>query len=235
MFGQSDRLRDSVFPLVEVAPAPDGSIAFAALLGTGFLIGRRGWAITAKHVLDGSTEARALFVEEDGTWTALPVVETEPHPNEDAAAIRLPGNQWGSPFDLGATEVQASFEYCTWGYPKDVIHEVVQGGIAIPRPDLVFTAGHVRRRLRDARLPKVRGSLLAELTVAAGSGFSGAPILGRRKSPWSVVGIYLGERLTDEVQVGYALLTEVIAEWRPDLVGRPLRAEAAETGALRPS
>ena len=78
-------------------------------------------------------------------------------------------------------------------------------------------------------MPKVRGSVLAELSVPAGSGCSGAPVRGTTaQAIWSAAGIYLGERISDEVQVGYAVLTESFADWRPDSVGRSLRAEAAE-------
>jgi hypothetical protein len=87
--------------------------------------------------------------------------------------------------------------------------------------------------LRAIGVPKVRGSLLAELATPAGSGFSGAPVLGRPGSRlWSVVGVYLGERMSDKVQVGYALLTEVFGNWVPDIVGRSLRDEAAATRRL---
>lgn len=227
-FRQTDRIRDSVFPLVEVAPGAHGGTAdFTGLLGTGFLIGSRGWAVTARHALAGAQDIRALFVHPEGLWTALPVIDVETHPSEDVAALRLPGEGWGSIFDLAVTDVRSSFEYCTWGYPSDVLYEVVEAGIAMPRPDLAFVAGHVRRRLRNLNLPKVRGVLLAELTVPAGSGFSGAPVLGRRVSPWSVAGVYLGERTSDDVQVGYAALAEAFATWEPASVGRSLRAEAA--------
>ena len=96
MFEQTDRIRDSVFPLVEVASNAEGSVAFGGLLGTGFMIGMRGYALTARHVLDGAPDARALFVAVDGTWTAVPLVSTELHDVEDVAVIRLTGDGWGS-------------------------------------------------------------------------------------------------------------------------------------------
>lgn len=157
----------------------------------------------------------------------------ELHPQEDLAAFQLSGDNWGTVIAMGAVDVRASFEYCTWGYPVDVLHEVVTGGVAVPRPDLVFTAGHVRRRIRNLNQPKVKGSLLAELTVPAGSGCSGGPVLSRRpQDAFSLAGMYLGERISDEVQVGYALLTEVFADWQPAGVGRTIRAEASEMRQL---
>ncbi|MDP8961274.1 MAG: hypothetical protein M3N32_06650, partial [Actinomycetota bacterium] len=178
---------------------------------------------------------RALFVEASGAWTAVEIESRVAHPKEDVSAIRVSGDGRSSIFNLGYVDVRASFPYCMWGYPNDVMHEVVEGGISIPRPDLVFTAGYVRRRLRDLHLPKVRGSRLAELTGAAGSGVSGAPVLGQgTRFSWSVAGIYLGERVSDEVQVGYALLSEAIADWIPQGLGRTLADEAADPGVPPP-
>lgn len=74
----------------------DGSVRFIALVGTGCLIGSRGWALTASHVVKGQSEMRALFVDTDQSWTAVPIGEVERHPTEDLAVVRLVGHKWGS-------------------------------------------------------------------------------------------------------------------------------------------
>jgi S1-C subfamily serine protease len=229
---QTDVVRDSVFPLVEVAPEDDGTAAFVRLLGTGFLLGAHGFALTAAHVLR-DVPTSAFFVDEEGRWRGFPVTRHEVHPSEDVAVLQIAGGPWGSILTLGHTVVQATFPYFAWGYPDDVLWEVVEQGRAQPRPDLVFTAGYVRRRVRDLHLPKIKGSLLAELTTPAGSGCSGAPVLARPGPDlWEVVGLYLGERRSDDVQVGYAVLTDVFRDWGPSIVGRPLIDESREAPRL---
>lgn len=224
---QTDAIRDHVFPVAKALSRRDERFDIG-LLGTGFVIGSRGWALTASHVLSGTSTAYALFARD--RWQAIPIVEVIEHPSEDVSLMRLHGDDWHSIFDLDVVDVRSSFECCIWGYPADVLHEVVTAGVAVPRPDLAFTAGFVRRVISDIQLPRIRGSQLAELVPAAGSGCSGAPMLGwAGGKSWSVAGVYIGERSSDHVQVGYAALTEAFAEWTPVALGRSVRAEAASS------
>jgi hypothetical protein len=100
--------------------------------------------------------------------------------------------------------------YMLWGYPKDVQYETTNDrGLALPRPDLVYAEGYVRRRLSDVEIPLVRGRNFYELSSAAGKGFSGAPVIKKQHGggDWQVAGVYVGQR-TNEVEgvrVGYAV------------------------------
>lgn len=38
-----------------------------------------------------------------------------------------------------------------WGYPLDVTNELDDGNHVTPRPDLIFSEGHIRRRLTDIK------------------------------------------------------------------------------------
>lgn len=99
--------------------------------------------------------------------------------------------------------------YMLWGYPVDVQYEVPnEHGVALPRPDLVYVEGYVRRRLSNIDLPGIRGSQFFELDSAAGAGCSGAPVILRQTGggDWQVTGVYVGNRVneTEGVRVGYA-------------------------------
>lgn len=93
------------------------------------------------------------------------------------------------------------------------MHEVVTDGFALPRPDLVYSEGHVRRRLSDIPLGHLRGAAFLELSAIAGSGCSGAPVTADRpgSSPWEVVGVYVGDRRNEGEGVAVGFATRVAA------------------------
>jgi hypothetical protein len=86
--------------------------------------------------------------------------------------------------------------------PEDTVYEIVDEAIsdvAKPRPDLVFSEGHVRRRISDVPIRDIKGSRFFELSDAAGDGCSGSPLLDKRSQgadAWTLVGVYIGERVT---------------------------------------
>jgi hypothetical protein len=229
------RMLDHIFPIFDVTETPS-SAELVGYLGTAFLIGRRGFAMTAAHVFTNmrGNVARAGFPDEVGL-RGHAVTAVESHATEDIAILSLaspPLPSRGSIVRITEVEATASFPYQLWGYPEDAAYELVDGNLKNQlRPDLVYSAGHIRRRMTNVPLPSIRGAHLIELSTVAGAGCSGSPVLDRRPG-WGrgLLGIYLGERTNDRAtSVGYATRIEHVHNWAPDLLGRPLAQELADT------
>jgi len=220
-FQQGDGIRDYVFPICRVE---EGNLV--GFLGTAFLIGTRGYAITAAHCLSAETGLAAIFVGHDG-WYSWGVTEGHEHPTEDIALIRLAGRGWKSIFTVSPAPEHSSRDYSSFGYPEDAYWEVVRNDVAAPRPDLVYTQGYVRRRLTDIPLGHIRGSSFYELSDVAGAGCSGSPIFVRERPRWRVFGVYVGERRTEGgSSVGYAVRSDAFADWQPEGLAHTVSAEA---------
>lgn len=227
-FVQTDRVRDSVLPVLKIEQTANDTVEYQGLLGSAFLIGQRGFIISASHVLRNGPSAVG-FVENSGSWASVRVLEVEHHPDVDVAVAKVDATGLGSIVCLDPTEVHASTTYDAWGYPVDPLYELVDGGMVQQRPDLAFKSGHVRRRLRSVPLPTIRGDLFLELTVPAGSGFSGAPVVTRKGgAQWGATAVYVGERRSDDSAVGYAVPVERLLDWSPALVGRTVLQESAD-------
>lgn len=191
---RSDRLvREIVLPLATARPTEPGSIEFSGFLGSCFQIGQRAVFLTAGHVIPkGSEPVWLMTLNADLSWRGDVVTAIEMHPSEDIALLWLEEMDHLEPSWLKVSDTPAfqSLEYALWGYPEDVMREVVVEGVVRPRPDLVYSQGHIRRRLSNIELPAIRGQTFYEVSEAAGSGSSGAPMV--LKNGWNVVGIYLG-------------------------------------------
>ena len=61
MFKQSDAIRDYIFPIAPAKKNHEG-IELKKVLGTAFLIGSQGFALTAKHVILGSEKESLIAV-----------------------------------------------------------------------------------------------------------------------------------------------------------------------------
>jgi len=146
------------------------------------------------------------------------ILKFEQHPVEDVALFRLPADDYYSPFSVVASQHYSSAEYSVWGYPEDEHHDrMAAGGLA---PDLVYSAGHIRRRV-SYELPSVApGRSFYELSTPAGNKCSGAPV-SELTNPWHVIGVYVGERRNDTgtLAVGYATRTEALHAHWPALFG----------------
>lgn len=228
-FEQTDAIRDHVFPVftsqAEIAPQPD---TFA---GTGFFVGNRNHAITAAHVIRGSSAA-IIRMAGPAHWLSFSVLNYEVHPREDLAVITIqppsPTGHWSSIFTLRKRDTRSSLPYQLWGYPEDAAIELLESH-GYTRPDLVFSAGHVRRRISDVPLPAIRGSKFIELSAVAGAGCSGSPITGRGSIDrlWDLLGVYVGERVNDRAtSVGYGTVLDELGDWAPNLLGRTIAEEA---------
>ncbi len=257
---QSDAVRDYVFPIFE-AEAHGHSRNVKAFRGTGFFIGSRGYALTAAHVVTDPPPDLPLsaVLTNGGQWLGFDVSGHELHPKEDVAILRIsppggPQQAWRSILQADPTQHQSSAHYFMWGFPEDTVFELVDeaSGTAHPLPELVYTEGHVRRRVANDTLPNLRGSQFFELSEAAGDGCSGGPLLLNtprpRTGPWHLIGVYLGERvMSADKQLrqvfpaaakirGYAVRLDVMLDWRPEiLAGRTLLDELQDLPELNAS
>ena len=145
MFTQSDRIRDYVFPIC-VAEKNDNGIEFKQFLGSGFLIGSNSFAMTAAHVIDVHEEIYAMFVDENNQWVAFDIVQSETHPEEDVALIKINCNALKSFFCLNNAFETQSLEYKQFAYPDDMMYELEDFGRSIGRPDMIYLQGYIRRR-----------------------------------------------------------------------------------------
>lgn len=225
---QSDAIRDYVLPVVLFDPEENSIREF---LGTGFVIGTTGGFLTAGHVVGDHrpSDLRVLLVQ-DERWVGVPVLAADVHPEQDVAFLRLDGGPWTSFFVLSADWEGASRDYQLWGYPADVARELVVESRIAERPDLVYSAGHVRRRLAAGTLPAPLATQLFEVSAPAGSGTSGAPLIRRiwSGSDWPVFGVYIGERRTNDSHVGYGAMVECFAEWTPEGSDRTVLEESQD-------
>ena len=229
MFKQTDAIRDYVFPIASIEKTNDG-IAVKRVLGTAFLIGNRGFALTARHVLAGSeTETLvAIFALQTGGWFGYELTAKEVHPTEDVALVKLDGGPWKSFLRLSNTVEHASCKYRLWGYPDDATFELVADKQVVVRPDLVFNEGYVRR-CYTGELPAVRGTSFFELSEVAGTGASGAPVCKITAPAWDVIGIYVGEKINDRAtSVSYAVREESFRSWAPEILGKSVLEESKD-------
>lgn len=230
MFVQDNYIRDFVFPLAVIPANHQGALKVERILGTAFLIGRRGFAMTARHVLE-STEGKrvvGMFALPDGTWKTFDVQKIERHPSLDVGLVQIDGGPWNSIFRLSNSWAGATTRYRCFGYPDDATFELYQDRSVLVRPDLVYTEGYIRRRF-PYPLPTIRGDLFLELSDVAGSGCSGAPVFTELGVGWGVIGIYVCERLNDRgTSVAYAVMEEAFREWSPTALGRSVLQESQD-------
>ncbi|MCR4316262.1 MAG: serine protease [Planctomycetes bacterium] len=149
-FKQADKVRDFVFPLLS-ANKVQGKIEIQSFLGTAFLIGNRGYALTAAHVINnhGCELLVSMFVDENSRWCVFEINQSRVHPNQDVAIIKMSGGNWKSPFQMRNQWEGSSRKYQMFGYPDDVARELINydTSTAMLRPDLVYVEGYIRRRL----------------------------------------------------------------------------------------
>ena len=150
MYKQRDFIRDFVFPLA-IAKKNDRSYSFKSFIGSGFLFGNKGFALTAAHVIENhiSELIISMFVGEDNAWHVFDILDHEIHPTEDVAILKISGGPWNSPFRMRNKWEGSSAHYQMFGYPEDAVFELLNASSTrvAPMPDLVYTEGYVRRRI----------------------------------------------------------------------------------------
>jgi hypothetical protein len=228
-------IRDYVFPLIK-GTYGNGAVQSTELIGTGFLIGKDGFAITAAHVieqlLDGSKKEDvilALFID-NGKWVGVKVEDSEKHETEDVGIIKLMNFKQESFLIISNAPQYSSCEYHCWGYPHEVAKEYSKLEENTPeQPDLIFTKGYIRRRISRELYPTVifRGKQFYELSETVGGGNSGAPIILETSvgnKYWKIIGVYIGEKT--EGDLSYAVRAEAFASWKPQLLGKTIIEES---------
>lgn len=219
-----DRMIDFIFPVVAVERVDHQTFDYRGLLGTGFLVKNGdGLGLTAGHVADNivTDRAAALFRDVAGAWQPRAITIIDRHANDDLALIRVEGISWQSALFVTSAAEYSSAHYSMWGYPLDVTNEQEENGRIAPRPDLIFSEGHIRRRLTDITFRGIAGRKMYELSNVAGSGCSGSPVCIRQpgRDPFEVVGVYIGERYSeaDHVSVAFAVRSEAILDVWPHI------------------
>ena len=96
-FRQSDQIRDYIFPLCVVAGNPGDGWEVERFLGTGFLIGNRGYALTAAHVICDHRDSQivAMFAHRGGWWVSV----AQPFPSRRVAQVCL--RSWKRMWETG--------------------------------------------------------------------------------------------------------------------------------------
>ncbi|MAO64038.1 MAG: hypothetical protein CL666_03480 [Balneola sp.] len=228
-------IRDYIFPLIR-AKRIANKIKEPELIGTGFLIGKNGFALTAAHVIEQLTDNKnnddvilALFVV-NGKWNAIEIAKYEKHPSEDIGIILLDNYKRESFLKIVNTSHLSACEYHCWGYPHEVAKELKKLEENAPqRPDFIFTQGYVRRRINNELYPTIifRGKQFYELSETVGGGNSGAPLIYKLsvgKNVWEVFGIYIGEK--SEGNISYAVRSDAFANWIPEILDKSIEDES---------
>jgi len=227
MFKQAEAIRDYVFPIASAEMRGD-RIAVKQVLGTAFLIGSQGFALTAKHVIarSGAERLIAIFALQSGGWFGYEITAREVHSTEDVALVKLDGAPWKSFFRLSNSVEHASCKYRLWGYPNDTTFELMVSNQAVVRPDLIYNEGYIRRRF-TGELPAIQGTSFFELSEVAGTGASGAPVCKITAPVWEVIGIYVGEKINDRAtSVSYAVREDSFRSWVPGILGKTILDES---------
>lgn len=237
-----DKIRDFIFPIV-TAKKENDTLQAIDFYGTGFLIGKRGYALTASHVVNAyNGMIGALFVNVENKWTFLEIDQLETHPSEDVAVMHLvnPDYDWKSPFLIDERQHYGWCEFLLGGYPSDVTWEIAYERFDPKmRPDLVHIKGNVRRRYsREINNEQTRGSHFYELSGIAGQGCSGSPIFIIENHIWHVIGIYVVEMASTysvgngesiSLNVSYAVRSDSFSKWKPKLLsGLSIREESID-------
>lgn len=209
-----DRVDNFVLPIVSIDRRGD-ELAYTGFGGTAFLLaGTAGLVMTARHVAKNVVigQTAVLLISEENTWEAAVIHEVDLHPTEDVALLRLEHGEYQSPLVLSRNQEYGSGQYMLWGYPEAVLYDRADIGGA--SPDLVYSEGHIRRRITH-NMPGMRGTRFFELSAPAGAGCAGSPVTMRRPGmQWQVVGVYIGERRSEsgDFAVGFAARTAELDE-----------------------
>jgi len=239
MFDQKDQLKNFIFPLIRATKKSAGYYEYGELIGTGFFIGARGYALTAGHVIDQLFDVLpkngavlAIFSDSDGNWHPYEIIEKEKHSSEDVGIIKVNGDWWNSLLEIDIVPGHSGQEYHCWGYPRVVAKEVTKiQESGLERPELIFTQGYIRRRIsRELEVVMYIGCQFYELSEIVGEGNSGGPVIlktsVRPNQPMKLLGVYIGEKSSKGIDISYAVRSEAFMNWSPTILGKTVLQEA---------
>mgnify|MGYP003123071149 CR=1 FL=1 len=240
-------VRDLIFPIGIFKKDDDGEFEMVSFLGTGFVFGKQGFALTAAHVvtcpLAENHLIMGMFVNANSNqWEVQNIDICDTHPKEDVALLKLSGFRLTEKaIEISFDKQFSAFEYKLFGYPYANFRENPevkdQMGRVLGRPDLIYSSGHIRRRISFS-VPGVTGKSLYELSQPVGAGCSGSPIFWLKGHTPVVVGIYLADKseslvfngFNEHLQWGlqtielpgslsYAVRMDSLSDWVPKKLG----------------
>jgi len=156
MFKQKDRMYDYIFPLAVAIRKGLLNYEYSELIGTGFLIGRNGFALTAAHVTEQlevgikTTEyvMVALFRSES-EWHPYEITGFERHLSEDVAIFKISGGPWQSFFSITDEPEYQGRQFCCYGYPFDIAkEEYLLKADTLDKPDLIYIQGYPKAHFK---------------------------------------------------------------------------------------
>jgi len=243
-YTQGDNIAEIVIPLMiaefdeitkKLSPPKE-------LIGTGFLIGVNGFALTAAHVVDQLVEAKkerdvmlTHLLNANGFHPFL-ITDFEKHPHEDVGIIKLNNSELKSWLHVSNQRFLHSTPYTAWGFPKENAKELLlirENSHLFP--DLIYTEGYIRRVIHHELLSSIFiGKRFYEVSDLGGAGYSGSPILSKRSisgSHWQVMGVYIGEKEGQGAPVGYVVPSTSFFEWVPEILGCSIYDESQKGGS----
>jgi hypothetical protein len=233
---RSNNVSDFVLAICDLKFNEDGSLdkENCQLIGTCFLIGSRGYALTAAHVLEQMTLrfAHVLF-SKGGDWDASLIERYEIHPTEDIGILQLDlPRPIASPITFAETDPYPNAEYSMWAHPEEVAYEFKYHNKPIDfldfRPSPVYFKGYLGRKIDYSPNPSYgpsKGSSFYEVSEIAGACSSGSP-LSTLDDPYAVFAIYAGEERAGR-KCGYAANLTKVIKWVPQMLGKTIVQESA--------
>lgn len=210
-------------------------------LGTGFFIGKRGFAITCEHVIKKFqiSEIIAVYTRENKK-NSINLIEYEVNEEHDIVIMKFENVNFKSPLSI-SPKLDDENEYILYGYPEltaleDISNRNIDGSLK-PNPDLIFSKGYIRRNcnkklehIRNNFIEELKGNQFYELNELAGWGCSGSPIIDPKyMNIMRVIGVYVAqyihyddnkrEEKFYDYSVGYAVKSECFYTWRPEILG----------------
>lgn len=198
----ANRISDVIFPIC-VVNKQGTNYTYKALVGTGFILGENGFAMTARHVIENIEPEKlcGLLIIND-KWDPIFFESMTHHPNEDISILKIKENKIKSFIYPSKNFENASCPYQLWGYPEINAYfhsEIKDCDVnSLHRPDLCYYEGHIVRRLSDAREHFLRRNWCNVYEIPPGfKGCSGAPLIkkaSRTDEKCEMLGIYVGNK-----------------------------------------
>ena len=221
--------RDFIFAVaLTEQPKADGSQRFVDVVGSAFLLGNRGFALTAAHILPEETNhvLTAMFVVND-QWYGYAISNSEKHPDQDVAVLQIQNGPNRSPFRCRNRWEGSGGQYQQFGYPMQVAWETQPNdeNLVLPNPELIYFQGYIRRRISTSlAISGIKGNAFFEVSEQAGRGCSGSPLyLPGNDLAWEIIGIYSAEITSTDKSgvvssVAYAVREDCFRDWHPTLL-----------------
>ena len=172
-------------------------------MGTGFILGSNGFAMTARHVIqDIEPEQLGGLLNINNEWQPIffePIIH---HPSEDVSILKIKQYESKSFIYPSQNFENASCPYQLWGYPEfnsRFISRNQYGEIkSLPRPDLCYYEGYIIRKISNTEECFIGKNWCNVYEILPGfKGCSGAPLIKkapRENGKWEMLGIYVGSK-----------------------------------------